>query len=159
MVAGYKGVQGRKPIPTNLKILHGNPGKRPLNKDEPTPRALGRIPSPPAQLSELAQDQFRRLARQLLDLGLLAKVDVIALATLAASYARWLEAQQMLKDTGLLIVKKDGEVRLTPLLRLSIEAQAEVVRLLAEFGLSPSSRSRLHVEKPPAQDDFEREFG
>ncbi len=29
--------EGRKPIPTKLKILHGNPGKRPLNDKEPEP--------------------------------------------------------------------------------------------------------------------------
>jgi len=28
---------GRKPKPTALKIIEGNPGKRPLNKNEPKP--------------------------------------------------------------------------------------------------------------------------
>ena len=35
--------QGRKPTPTNLKVLKGNPGRRPLNKDEPVPDV--RLPS------------------------------------------------------------------------------------------------------------------
>ncbi|HZK10243.1 MAG TPA: phage terminase small subunit P27 family, partial [Clostridia bacterium] len=29
--------RGRKPKPTALKVLEGNPGKRPLNKNEPQP--------------------------------------------------------------------------------------------------------------------------
>ena len=29
--------RGRKPKPTALKVLEGNPGKRPLNENEPIP--------------------------------------------------------------------------------------------------------------------------
>ncbi len=31
-------MKGRKPKPTALKLLEGNPGKRKLNADEPSPR-------------------------------------------------------------------------------------------------------------------------
>jgi hypothetical protein len=30
-------MRGRRPKPTRLKMLTGNPGKRPLNNDEPRP--------------------------------------------------------------------------------------------------------------------------
>lgn len=30
-------MKGRKPIPTRLKVLAGNRGRRPLNPDEPIP--------------------------------------------------------------------------------------------------------------------------
>jgi hypothetical protein len=30
-------MRGRKPKPTRLKLVAGNPGKRPLNPREPTP--------------------------------------------------------------------------------------------------------------------------
>ena len=40
-------MRGRRPKPTRLKLLTGNPGKRPLNDDEPQPQAA--IPEcPPA---------------------------------------------------------------------------------------------------------------
>ena len=46
---------GRKPKPTRLKIIQGNPGKRPLNKNEPQPeRRLMRAPS---HLSEEAKKE------------------------------------------------------------------------------------------------------
>ena len=32
------GNAGRKPDPTVLRLLKGNPSKRPINKDEPKPR-------------------------------------------------------------------------------------------------------------------------
>ena len=28
---------GRKPLPTKIKLLRGNPGRRPLNENEPEP--------------------------------------------------------------------------------------------------------------------------
>ena len=36
-MSGTKGHSGRKPDPTRLKLLKGNPGKRPLNANEPNP--------------------------------------------------------------------------------------------------------------------------
>ena len=39
-------VGGRKPTATHLKIVTGNPGKRALNKNEPTP--AGELAGPPA---------------------------------------------------------------------------------------------------------------
>lgn len=41
---------GRRPKPTHLKVVTGNPGKRKLNDKEPTPAR--EIPSPPEHLSD-----------------------------------------------------------------------------------------------------------
>ena len=40
--------QGRKPTPTTLKVLRGNPGKRKINTEEPTLDVL--LPDPPGHL-------------------------------------------------------------------------------------------------------------
>ncbi len=49
---------GRKPTPTRLKLLRNNPGKRPLNPDEPQPEAT--LPEPPAHLSDEAKCEWQR---------------------------------------------------------------------------------------------------
>ena len=41
-------MRGRKPTPTRLKLIHGNPGNRPLNPNKPEPRAA--IPTCPSHL-------------------------------------------------------------------------------------------------------------
>ncbi len=46
-------MRGRKPKPTRLKIIDGNPGKRPIRGDEPQP-PKGQ-PSCPAHLSPTAK--------------------------------------------------------------------------------------------------------
>ncbi len=77
-MAGYPGKQGRRPKPTALKLLTGNPGKRPTNPDEPTPD-LG-LPRPPAWLSAAAKREYSRLGRQLLAQGIMTILDRNALA-------------------------------------------------------------------------------
>ena len=40
-------MRGRPPKPTNLRVLEGNPGTRPLDVNEPKPRIRKRAPAPP----------------------------------------------------------------------------------------------------------------
>ena len=45
-------MRGRRPNPTRLKLLTGNPGKRPLNPDEPKPQIA--VPECPVELGPAA---------------------------------------------------------------------------------------------------------
>ena len=69
---------GRKPKPTALKLVTGNPGKRPLNDHEPQPEAA--IPEVPAHLSGEAKAEWDRIVIRLHPLGLLTDLDRAALA-------------------------------------------------------------------------------
>ena len=79
------GRRGPPPKPTRLKILAGNPGKRPLNDAEPVP-APGR-PSCPAWVSKEGRAEWRRVTRELEALGLLARIDQATLACYCQSVA------------------------------------------------------------------------
>ena len=63
-------MKGRRPKPTHLKVISGNPGKRPLNLHEPKPAPA--MPTCPAHLNPSAKEEWKRLARQLYHLGLSA---------------------------------------------------------------------------------------
>ena len=54
---------GRKPKPTAMKELEGNPGKRKLNKKEPMP-GKG-MPDCPKWLLPDAQEEWKRLSEKL----------------------------------------------------------------------------------------------
>ena len=60
--------RGRKPTPTAIKELEGNPGKRPLNTKEPKPAK--KAPSCPKWLEPEAKKEWRRLAKQMEQFGL-----------------------------------------------------------------------------------------
>jgi phage terminase small subunit len=66
-------MRGRKPTPTALKLVAGNPGKRPLNRHEPKP--VTAIPTCPAHLMPTAKTEWKRLARYLHDLGVISELD------------------------------------------------------------------------------------
>src|SRR5205085_7950964 len=78
-------MRGRRPKPTRLKMLTGNPGKRPLNQDEPKPEAS--IPDCPPELSPAARQEWDRLAAELGALRMLTNLDRAALAAYCTAYA------------------------------------------------------------------------
>ena len=81
---------GRKPKPTALKKLEGNPGKRKLNTKEPVP-AKG-MPDCPKWLLPEAKEEWKRLCQKLSEMGVLTEIDMAAFAAYCQSYARWKEA-------------------------------------------------------------------
>lgn len=76
---------GRRPTPTNLKLVTGNPGKRKLNDQEPEPDLLSDL-SPPEWLSEGARAVWDREAPEQRKNLLLTVLDVTA-------FGRWCEDQ------------------------------------------------------------------
>ena len=86
--------RGRKPKPTAVKQLEGNPGKRQLNANEPKP--VARAPSCPKWLEDDAKKEWRRLAKQMEQLGILTEVDMAAFAGYCQAYARWKEAEEFI---------------------------------------------------------------
>ena len=153
-MAGYKGKQGRKPKPTQLKVLEGNPGKRRLRKDEPQPKA--KLPGPPAQLSAEAKREWWRLGKQLATLGLLTNIDRAALALYCQAWARWLEAEKALKTYGVMVKSPNGFPMQSPYLAVANKAMEQIRAMLTEFGMSPSSRTRVHAA-PQADEEDELE--
>ena len=73
-------MRGRKPKPTVLKLLDGNPGKRPLNDREPT--APQGIPEPPNWLDDEARAEWFRTVKVLADMGVMSLADDTALGGL-----------------------------------------------------------------------------
>ena len=146
---------GTKPKPTALKIVQGNPGHRKLNKHEPKPEAI--LPPPPEHLDDGAKFYWVELAPKLHKLKLLTDLDLTAFEMLADTYARRREARDMLKKTGLLVRTKEGNFIQSPLVGIVHKCTAIIERLLAQFGMTPSSRSGLSVGKDQAAEEFKYE--
>ena len=75
---GVKG-SGRRPKPTALKVIEGNPGRRPLNQFEPTPERGE--PDRPADLGPAGTVEWDALAPALAAMGVLTRVDGQVFAT------------------------------------------------------------------------------
>jgi P27 family predicted phage terminase small subunit len=139
-------MRGRRPTPTRLKLLTGNPGKRPMNENEPRPEA--KIPEAPAELSPAARAEWDRLANELGALGMLTSLDRAALAAYCGAYALWAESTENIQKYGAMIKSPQGFPIQSPYLAIA-NRQAEIMmRIASEFGFTPASRSRITTPTP-----------
>ena len=146
-------MKGRKPTPTKLKIVKGNPGGRPLNKDEPEPEIDDVCPEPPDHLSEDAKSEWQRMAPWLYDIGLLTKIDSAAFEAYCTAYSRWVEAEDKIRKHGLIVKSPKGYPMQSPYLPIANKALDYMKNFLVEFGMTPSSRTRVTGTKSKKKED------
>jgi P27 family predicted phage terminase small subunit len=153
---------GRPPKPTHLKVLAGNPGKRPLNLNEPKPKPIA--PKCPSWLDAEAKREWKRVSPELERLGLLTLVDGASLAAYCQSWSLYVDAQraviQYRKENGKLTVSytnKAGATNESPLPEIAIAEKAlkQIKMFCTEFGLTPSSRGRMTLPEVGGEDEFE----
>lgn len=144
---------GRKPKPTALKLLTGNPGKRAINHAEPKPRIV--LPKPPEHLSEDEKAKWKATVRELYPLGLVTTIDKDALAMYCVIYIRWIKAEKLVREKGEIIKTAAGNIIQNPYLSIANRALEQLNKLGAEFGMTPSSRSRVKTDLPDEIQDME----
>lgn len=133
------------PTPTAVKIAFNNPGKRQLNRDEPTPQIGASVPE---FLSDEGRAQWDRIAPMLERAGLLTEIDADALEMYCEAYARWRHANVQLARYGVVVKGGPGRpIQHSPYLSISNVAFDQMRHILGQFGMTPSSRTR--VSKAP----------
>lgn len=142
--------RGPKPAPTALKILAGVREDR-VNSAEPTAQGS---PSPPAWLKDEALEEWRRISPQLVSLGVVGKIDEAALAVYCLTYSQWLEAEEKIKEFGAVVATASGGVKINPWVTIANKLKSDMLKFLSEFGLTPSSRSRLSINPPESKDEL-----
>ena len=125
--------RGRKPTPSALKLLKGNPGRRPLPENEP--KVAEPLGNAPADWPVKGKVLWHEIANTI-PLGIATKADRIVFE---------------------ILVRLVGEVRadfsaMTPALASQIRACASC------FGLTPADRARLSVPPPRKEDGTADEF-
>ena len=147
---------GPAPAPTKLRMLRGNPSRRPLNKSEPRPKAKARTPSAPSDLGPDGQREWRRLAKELMGLGLLTTVDLTAFRAYCDVYETYTDAMRNIRQFGCIIKTPKGFLMTSPYVHLANKALAQMLQLMQEFGMTPAARSRVEVGgKPTDQEELE----
>ncbi len=137
---------GRRPLPTAVKQMRGNPGKRPLNAAEPKPDAT--MPHAPAHLTREARAEWRRVAKRLHNAGVLTYIDRGVLAVYCQAYGRWVEAEGEIDKRGSLMETPSGYMQQSPWVGIANKAMEQMLRAGRELGLTPASRSSIKTDKP-----------
>ena len=99
-------MRGRRPVPSRIKALTGNPGKRPLNQHEPRPEP--QIPDCPPQLGPIAREEWDRLTTELASLRIVTALDRSALAAYCNAYGLWAEATEAIQKFGTMVKSPSG---------------------------------------------------
>ena len=153
------GVRGTLPTPTKIRILSGNPSRRPLPTNEPqfTPG----VPDRPTGMSASARKQWDELVGEMGNSGVLRRVDGGALEMLCedlamldtlrtglAAQAREItkkakEKNQPISGNALTALSRTTEGRRTMTTIRELSAQIIVQR--REFGLTPASNGRVQT--------------
>jgi len=155
---------GPKPKPDELKLLEGVQNVHPnrINNNRPKPKAT--IPTCPPHLTKMAKAEWKRICPELESLGLLTKLDRAALAAYCQAYGRWAQAEKKLIDLGNMAPDKmaylykttNGNLIINPLLSVANKAMEQMHKFLTEFGMTPSSRTRISVNPKDEPDEFEK---
>ena len=154
-------MRGRKPVPSHLKVVSGNPGRRPINKSEPKP--VRSRPAAPSHMSGKAQETWGYVSAILDRMGVLTEADAIALEMLCEAYADHLSARATLSERGshyYETTNQSGDVmhRAHPAVAVMQDADKRIKAWLAEFGKTPSSRSRLKADGLRDEDPADKFF-
>jgi len=142
-------MRGRKPTPTALKVIQGNPGRRPIDANEPQPGPLG---APPADLSGVALDKWREMS------GLwrlvVSEADRDQLAEYCRLEARRSFAEEKVGEHGLVVASPNGFPVQSPWLQIVNKCREDMRKIAHEFGGTPASRTRVKANGEPVPSKF-----
>lgn len=146
---------GRKPKPTALKVVGGNPGKRKLPTDEPKPPKLKANAKPPAGMTKEARKAWPRVIKILVNMKVFTMADTDAVRMYCENFARWeIATKEIATRSGMVeLHPTSGALVVSPYHKIAKECEANMFKIMTEFGMTPSSRTRVKIEKPPGEDD------
>ena len=145
-------IRGTKPIPSALKMIRGNPGHRPINPNEFKPTSGP--PACPRHLTADARKEWRRLLKEFSAAGLLTGVDRGMLAMMCTAWGDHVKARRMMEEAGQpggkglggngeFVESPNGYPMQSPWMAVSNKSLELYCKLAVEFGMSPSSRTRV----------------
>lgn len=143
--------RGPKPKAIAVSEAHGsfnkNPSRRPTNTIKSDPR----IPVKPVFISacDVASAAWDETVDVLKDSGILSRTDTHLLITYVTCYAEWTKAYLHVAEYG----HKDDHGKTSPESMTYHKLSDRHPKLMAELGLSPSSRARLSTASPDKKEE------
>jgi len=151
-------MKGRKPVPREvLKLRNSSALRQEQNKREIPEPVDGKVECP-SYLDAEAKRCWKRITKELEQMRILRRCDYESLAAIAMNWSIYRRSMKALENVGV----DDTSVESERIWRRVRDSWTLCSRLLAEFGLTPSSRSRIDVgiaAGKKKQTDFEQFIG
>ena len=143
-------MKGRKPTPTALKILAGNPGQRKLPPNEPQPE-LG-IRKAPSWLCAYARKVWNDDGPGLVAMGVLGRTDWMVFASYCQAAADVRRAREKMQAAGEQLTEVNpvnGLEGRSVYYNIVRERGLDALKYAAELGITPSARTRVSAIPQP----------
>lgn len=101
------------------------------------------------------------MAKVLEAMGLLTEMDMAAFAGYCQAYARWKEAEEFISQHGSMVRTPNGYLQQIPQVSIAQTNQKIMLKFCEQFGLTPSSRSRIvaGADSSGSEDEMEQLLG
>ena len=148
---------GRKPTPAHLKLVTGNPGRRPIadvTKKAHKPRVSEGAPRMPKGIRPEVKKIWQRAIRSVPH-SLLVGIDAEILYQWCLARCLLETAEEKFFASGMLVKTPNGMPVQSPYLAVINRQQQILLALAGELGFTPIARQRLGVDNgaPLADDD------
>lgn len=106
-------------------------------------------------MSPAARREWNRLIGDLASLRLITSFDRAALAAYCRAYALWAEANTAIQTYGTMVKSPTGYPLQSPYISITNHQAEIMMRIAAEFGFTPASRSRIAAPAPDERTLFD----
>ena len=97
---------------------------------------------------------WEQLVPMLLGMGVLTTADGNALARYCHMLAQWVELQADIEENGFVDYSEQGE-KPRAVVKIADSLASQLLKIEQHFGLTPSARSRIQIEKPKPKTGLE----
>ena len=151
--------QGRKPLPTEVKRTRGTLQKCRTLENEMKVKTAETLPQPPEWLNDDGRAEWVSVTGELKTSGVLAYADFSIIAMYCNEIATYIDCQRQMQKAGtrvMVIKDENGKLKYAqqvPYQKIAHDCVEKALKLAAEFGLTPSARTRIGSIKPPDSGD------
>lgn len=137
--------KGRKPTPTEMKKQIGTARADRILENEWKPEGITNIPTPSAgsNFDEISKEVWYRHLYALTEANVITSVDIEQFEIYVLNLQRHRKMEEKINEEGEIIFNDKGVPMINPAVRVLNMAADKVIRLAGEFGLTPSSRTRI----------------
>tara|TARA_R100000742_G_C4279648_1_gene104968 strand:+ start:869 stop:1345 length:477 start_codon:yes stop_codon:yes gene_type:complete len=140
--------KGRKKTPTRIKELRGTARQDRLVENEMQVPLVKEIPTPPMWLSEIGQQEFLKVCKELFGKNMLHAIDLRLVEAYANEISLYIETETMLREKGRIQIykNKDGSIKhaqVVPYVKVARDALNSALKIATQFGLTPTGRSSI----------------
>jgi P27 family predicted phage terminase small subunit len=150
--------RGRKPVPPQLRILKQMGAGA---KSFPLPARLVKRPDKPrfVESDANASDLWDKIVPDLVEAKVLSVLDGTALSLLCHTYSVWRDCVDDIAKNGPISEGASGAPKPNPAVTMGLQAAKQCQSLMAEFGLTPSSRAKINPAATQELDELDAFLG